>query len=157
MDDNFRMISSCACPETELVFECTVDGDGGTYWQGTALEDCPRNRILIRHSQFENGFSVNETCGDNGTVIVRTRTFSAVNNSYTTELIISVNEQLNGSLIECTSDSGRIIGNISIILSPEGKNECIILNGCCPVKFFFKRRINIRLAVLPSLSYIILL
>ena len=120
MDDNFRMISSCTCPETVLVFECTVDGDGGTYWQGTALEECPRSRILIRHSQFENGFSVNETCGNNGTVIVRTT--SAVNNSYTTELIISVSEQLNGSRIECTSDSGRRIGSIPITLSSRSGN-----------------------------------
>ena len=129
MDDNFRMISSCACPGTELVFECTVNGDGGTYWQGTTLEECPCSRILVRHSQFENGFSVNETCGDNGTVTVRTRTFSAVNNSYTTELVISVNEQLNGSMIECTSDSGRRIGSIPITVSPEGKKECIILKA----------------------------
>ena len=47
-----NLISSCTCLGQELTFECTVDGDGATYWQESALQECPnQNRVIIRHSQ----------------------------------------------------------------------------------------------------------
>ena len=117
MEDNYLAITpeSCTCPGVVLVFECTVDGDGGTFWQGTALQECLQNRILIRHSQFRGDGHIDvNSCGASGTIVVRT--ISAVNNSFTTQLTITVNQQLNGSTIECTSDSGRYIGSSQILL-----------------------------------------
>ena len=117
MEDNYLAITpeSCTCPGDVLVFECTVDGDGGTFWQGAALQECLQNRILIRHSQFRgNGHTDVNSCGASGTIVVRT--ISAVNNSFTTQLTIIVNQQLNGGTIECTSDSGRYIGSSQILL-----------------------------------------
>ena len=56
-EDNYSVITSesCTCPGDELIFECTIEGDAGTYWQGTALEQCLQGRVLIRHSQFRSG------------------------------------------------------------------------------------------------------
>ena len=39
-----------------------------------------------------------------------------MNNSFKTQLTIIVHQQLNGSTIECTSDSGRYIGSSLILL-----------------------------------------
>ena len=107
---------SCACPGDELIFECTIEGDAGTYWQGTALEECLHGRILIRHSQFRGGGLIDRnTCGASGSVIVRT--YSAINNTlFTTRLTTFANQQLNGRTIECISDRGRIIGRNHIWL-----------------------------------------
>ena len=72
---NFLSITpeSCTCPEDELVFECTMDGDTGTYWQGIALEECLQSRILIRHSQFHGGGHIDRrSCGASGTFVVHT-------------------------------------------------------------------------------------
>ena len=116
-EDNFLSISpeSCTCPGDELVFECTIDGDAGTYWRGTALEDCLQSRILIRHSQFYGGgYTDRRSCGASGTVVVRT--ISVVNNSFTTQITITVNQQLSGTTVECESDSGRVIGRTQISL-----------------------------------------
>jgi hypothetical protein len=117
-DDNFLSVTpvSCACPGDELVFECTIEGDAGTYWQGTALEECLQGRLLIRHSQFRGGgFIDRRACGASGTVIVRT--ISAVNNTlFTTQLTIFANQQLNERTVECASARGRVIGRSQILL-----------------------------------------
>ena len=97
------------------MFECTIEGDAGTYWQGTALDECSQSGILIRHSQFHgSGHIDRRSCGASGTVVVRT--VSVVNNSFTTQLTIIVNQQLNGSTVECVSDRERIIGRSQISL-----------------------------------------
>jgi hypothetical protein len=71
----------------------------------------------IDHSQFQgSGFIDENTCGASGTVIVRT--ISAVNNTlFTTQLTIFAKQQLNGRIVECTSDRGRVIGRSQILLT----------------------------------------
>ena len=126
-EDNFLSLTpeSCTCPGDELVFECTIEGDAGTYWQGTALDECLQSRILIRHSQFHGGGHITRrSCGASGTVVVRT--ISVVNNSFTTQLTITVNQQLSGSTVECVSDRERIIGMSQISLKT-GNRSIIIL------------------------------
>ena len=122
-EDTFLSITpeSCTCPGDELAFECTIDGDAGTFWQGTALEECYQSRILIRHSQFHGGgYTVRRSCGASGTVIVHT--ISVMNNSFTTQLTITVNRQLNGKTVECESDKGRVIGRTQISLKTDNKS-----------------------------------
>ena len=119
MDDNFFSIipDSCTCPGDELIFECAIEGDEGTYWQGTALEESLQRRIFINHSHFYaySGEHIDRnSCGTSGTVVVRT--ISAVNNTFTTQLTIIANQQLNGSTVECVSDRGRVIGRRQIWL-----------------------------------------
>ena len=117
-EDNYSVITpeSCICPGDEVIFECTIEGDTGTYWQGTALEECLHGRILIRHSQFQGGGHTDRNgCGASGTVIVHT--ISVVNSTlFTTQLTIFANQQLNGRTVECVSDRGRVIGQSQIWL-----------------------------------------
>ena len=116
-EDTYLAITpeSCTCPGDELIFECTIEGDAGTYWQGTALVECLQRRILIRHSQFHgSGHTDRNSCGATGTVVIRT--ISAINNTFTTQLNIVANHHLNGSTVECVSDRGRMIGRSQIRL-----------------------------------------
>ena len=117
-EDVYSMITpeSCICPGDEMTFECTIEGDAGTYWKGTALEECLQGRILIRHSQFRSGgHTERNACGASGTAIVRT--ISAVNNTlFTTQLTIFANQWLNGRTVKCASDRDRVIGQSQIWL-----------------------------------------
>ena len=54
------VLSDCVCPGHELRLECTVVGVGLTVWRGSAFSDCSGSRLVLRHSQFENG--TYETC-----------------------------------------------------------------------------------------------
>ena len=109
------MITTCTCPGKEVVFECAVSSDGATIWQGTALEGCTGQRIILRHSQFESGHSISQTCG--ASRLVSGRATSIVNDSYTSQLTINVSQHLNGSTIECASDNGRQVDSSQIFIT----------------------------------------
>ena len=96
-------VSSCICPGHEAVFECIVDDGVTTIWQGSALENCSDGTVILRHSKFDEGHTINETCGTSGQVVGHA--ISAENGSYTSQLVISVTQQTIGSLIQCTTDS----------------------------------------------------
>ena len=98
-------------------------GGGATIWQETALEECPGSRIILRHSQFESGHNTSQTCGASGPVIGHT--ISVVNESYTSQITINVSQHLNGSTIECASDSGAQVGSGQILLTT-GIRHCSI-------------------------------
>ena len=108
------MITSCTCPGTEVVFECAVAGGGATIWQETALQECTGGRIILRHSQFVSGHIISQTCGTSGPVVGRA--ISVVSDSYSSQLTINVSQHLNGSTIECASDSGIQVGSRQILL-----------------------------------------
>ena len=89
-------------------------GGGATIWQGTALEECASGRIILRHSQFESGHNISQICGASGPVVGHA--VSVVNDSYTSQLTVNVSQHLNGSTVECASDSGRQVGSRQILL-----------------------------------------
>ena len=68
-------------------------------------------------SQFEFGHNINQTCGASGPVVDHGRAVSFVSNSYTSQLTINVSQHLNGSTIECASDSGRQVGSSQILIT----------------------------------------
>ena len=118
VEQEFRKITPYlyyGCPGEQLVYECVVVGGGGTYWNGTALQNCSQDRILVRHSQVESGHNTTETCGSTGQVV--SRPVSAVNNSYTTQFIITASIELNGSTIGCTADDGTFVGGSEVSLT----------------------------------------
>ena len=96
-------VSSCICPGHEAVFECTVDAGVTTVWRGSALENCSDGTVILRHSKFDEGHTINETCGASGQVVGHA--ISAEDGSYTSQLVISVTQQTIGNLIQCTTDS----------------------------------------------------
>jgi hypothetical protein len=114
-------LSSCICPGYEAVFECIVTGDGlpgVTIWCGTGFDHCSRDRITLRHSQFNQpGYNVNASCGDSGQVIGRA--VSVVNGSYTSQLVVNVSQSLVGASIECARQSNGVfsVGTEQILLT----------------------------------------
>ena len=107
---------TCICPGHEAVFECTVDDGVTTVWQGSALENCSDGTVILRHSKFDEGHTINETCGTSGRVVGHA--ISAENGSYTSQLIISITPQIIGSLIECATEDERLNhSGIQIMLS----------------------------------------
>ena len=107
---------TCICSGYEAVFECTVNAGVTTVWRGSALENCSDGTVILRHNQFDEGHTINETCGTSGQVVGRA--ISAENGSYTSQLIISITPQIIGSLIECAADDEELNhSDIQIMLS----------------------------------------
>ena len=74
-------------------------------------QPCPNNKITLLHSQFNLiGYKINGTCGDGGQVIGRA--VSVVNDSYTSQLIINISQNLIGANIECAYNNGSHIVDI---------------------------------------------
>lgn len=95
------LLTSCTCPGYQLIFECTVFGGGATVWRGTALDQCPRGQLFMRHSEFQSGRTW--TC-INGQIIGRT--VSVSNLSYTSQLAVTVSNGLIGRDVQCSHDNG---------------------------------------------------
>ena len=99
------LTSSCVCSGQEAVFRCTVNSGKTTIWHGPALQNCTHGSITLRHSQFDNGITINTTCGTSGQVIGQA--ISVENGSYTSQLTISNIDitQIIGSDIICATDA----------------------------------------------------
>ena len=97
----------CACPGDNVLYECTVSGDGVTVWRGGAF-DCPEanNMISLLH-----GIDSTREC-NNGEIVGRL-THTALENEhlYTSQLMVTVGPDTNGSAIECLHDDAT--GNIT--------------------------------------------
>ena len=89
----------CVCPGNTVVFECTIVGAIATVWKGSFFTDCPSNSIVLRHRVFTPG--INGTCND-GAVVANG--IEVINNSYTSQLIVTVNPEVNNSTVECIRD-----------------------------------------------------
>ena len=77
-------------------------GGGVTVWQGTALEQCNHEQaITLRHSQFHvpgknNGSCVNEA--------IFARAIEVINNTYVSELNVTVNPEMSNKTVQCVHD-----------------------------------------------------
>ena len=111
------VLSDCVCPGHELRLECTVVGAGFTIWRGSAFSDCIRNRIVLRHTQFEIGTS-EVPCGG---IIARSinTTSDSDGIKFISQLIIQldVNDTLEGRTVECVHNFNaqtNVIGSYTI-------------------------------------------
>ena len=107
-------MSPCICLGYEAVFQCIVTGGIATIWRGTAFDQCPNDRITLRHGEFNQpGYSQN--CGGSGLIIGRA--VSVMNGSYTSQLVVNVSQGIIGANVECASDSGSHVGTKQIQLT----------------------------------------
>ena len=97
------ILTSCTCPDHQVVFECTTFGSGATVWSGTALDQCQGGEVFMLHSEFQSGRTW--TCS-NGQIVGSTIGIS--NQSYTSQLTVTVSAGLNGREIQCSHDNGTI-------------------------------------------------
>ena len=103
--ENYLVLkSSCVCPGYVLTLECTVAGTpfGTTVWKGSFF-DCQSNGITLVHNDAR--FTVEKKSCNNGSVVGGG---VAVNgNSYTSQLNITVNDEVIGRAVECYYDLDR--------------------------------------------------
>ena len=90
-------LNDCTCLGYTQTFECTVFGGGVTIWSGSFF-DCPRNEILLRHSQY--GSQVIGECNQ-GTVTAKSVGLIIDNFCYTSQLIVTVEEETINGTIKC--------------------------------------------------------
>lgn len=108
----------CICPGSTVVFECTIVGAIATVWKGSFF-NCPSNSITLRHREFTPG--INGTC-NGGAVVANAIIHEATNNSYTSQLVITINADVNNGTVECIRDGSTAINVGTCHLSlPPGK------------------------------------
>ena len=97
------MINNCTCEGHVQIYECSVIGYGATIWRGSAL-DCSSstNEIVILRSD-----SVNRsiTC-NNGEIYIVGHLVRRENNSYVSQLSVSVSSEVIGRNISCYHEVG---------------------------------------------------
>ena len=107
---------SCLCPEGILVFVCSVNGGVATVWKGTIF-NCPSNEITLRHSAFENATG---TCND-GNIVAYNIDVDIANNSYSSQLNVTVSPEMHNGTIECVRDKFDLtsvtVGTYTLILA----------------------------------------
>ena len=123
-ENDFKIASSSGC---ELVVECAVTDGGATIWQGTIFNGCQNENIILRHSLFNtSGIVMHTSCGTKGPVVGRS--VSVAGGSFTSQLLVNINEYLIGKTIECANESGQIIGS-EHINKPSGTRDCYFLSA----------------------------
>ena len=95
------------------MYECTVYGSSAAFWKGTAV-NCPESNNEINFNTFLNTASCNE--GAINASVIR-----ADNNSYTSQLTVSVTSVRNGGNISCFSEGADglnvLIGSVDLTIT----------------------------------------
>ena len=104
--------------------ECTITGGAATVWQGTIFNDCQNDKITLHHSEFTSGIVIQELCGTRVPIVGRSGLVAG--DSYTSQLLVNISEDLLGRTIECANRSGQIIGSKQIG-RPSGKCVKLLL------------------------------
>ena len=105
--------SNCTCEGYNQVYECIVTGSGAIVWRGTAF-DCSTSSNEMVLLQSSSG---TEVCNDgaiSGCII------GADNNTYLSQLTVSVSAEMIGMNISCFHDSGatpKLIGSAILTLT----------------------------------------
>ena len=112
----FQVIS---CPGDVLTTECTITGDGTTVWRGTAIQ-CDYGEIILIHNRFSGPRYPIATCND-GAIVAQA--LGVINDSYISQLNVTVSPELNNTTVECWYDNGTtviFIRSIQITVSATG-------------------------------------
>ena len=112
----FQVIS---CPGDVLTTECTITGDGTTVWRGTAFQ-CDYGEIILIHGRFSGPRYPIATC-NNGAIAAQG--LGVINDSYISQLNVTVSPELNNTTVECWYDNGAtaiFIKSIQITVSATG-------------------------------------
>lgn len=127
--NHFVGVSGNICPGDYLSFECTVYGETGTAWQANIVncENGTLDEIILLHNL---NYSTQIRICNNGTIVVQGIQFNAENNSYTSQLNITVTSDMAGKTIECSSsDSDTPIGSYTISFPTSGIIPNLSYNG----------------------------
>ena len=100
---SFVAVNDCTCQGHNVMYGCTVFGNGSTIWEGTAF-DCSstNNEFIIFHSTNYTSQKP-QTC-NNGAIIGYA--IRAENGFYTSQITIRVSDEFNGTTVVCAHDNG---------------------------------------------------
>ena len=102
-------LNDCTCLGYTQIFECTVCGSGSTIWNGTFF-DC-ENGIELRHSRYTNIIdgtdpdSCTSLCVECNQGAVLAKRIGRFGDCYTSQLIVTVGEEMINGTIECIYDN----------------------------------------------------
>ena len=126
----FVAINDCTCEGHNVMYECTVFGNGATIWKGTAF-DCSltNNELAVFHTI--NFMSQRPLPCNNGAIVGRA--VRAEKGSYTSQITVQVSDELRGTTVVCSHDNGTLSTEIgSAILSiTKGTYRQKLLNYLC--------------------------
>ena len=91
--------SNCTCEGHNQVYECIVTGGGSIIWKGIAF-DCSSSSNELVLSQSMSGTQVCNNGAINGHII------RVENNTYISQLTVSLNAEIVGKNISCFHDIG---------------------------------------------------
>jgi hypothetical protein len=113
-------VNSCTCEGYDQVYECRVTGSGATVWRGSAF-NCPATGNEISFFHISSG--IEATC--NGGAIVG-HIIRADNNTYISQLTVSVSAEMIGMNVSCFHDSPggavKLIGSSLLTLTTGNVN-----------------------------------
>ena len=96
-------MDGCGCDGESLIYECTLMGGpgGATVWTGSAF-DCRSNEITLLHQPITNSGGMSRDC-NNGAIVGRI--LYVEGNLYTSQLNVTVTQNLAGKTIMCVYDT----------------------------------------------------
>ena len=101
--DQFTAINDCTCPGYNSLYECTVIMGIATVWKGTAFNcQSAGNEIVLLHNTNFTSLRT-ETCNSG---VISGRIIRANNGIYTSQLVVRVSVEMNGSTVVCAHDTG---------------------------------------------------
>ena len=110
----------CLCPGDVLTYECTVVGVGDagvTIWKGSAFDNhCEGSKMELQllHSRYNAISGEVKFCQD---MILEARSVKVENNSYISQLNVTLTSNITGKIIECAYNNGyntTLIGSLEI-------------------------------------------
>ena len=109
--DKLQVISDCACPGSNITYECAINGGGITVWSAPECSD-----IFLPHSDF---LAHSGSCM-NGQVVWNGKSIEG--SCYTSVLtIINVSVSVSGQTVMCSLDDGNptttSVGNTTILVA----------------------------------------
>ena len=114
------LLNGCICAGHEVIYQCTVCGQGATEWTGS-LFDCVGGSIILRHNRFGSG-SVGGEC-NNGAVIASSIGTSTINCSlcFISQLSFSASYDKNNKTISCVhiddTSSETVVDTITVVIT----------------------------------------
>ena len=103
-NSELSLVSQCVCPGYNATYECSIPGVGRTIWTGTGFNNCPSNRIILRHNQFSSPGGAIGTC--NSGAIVGHSIGVQDTDCFISQLDVFVTSNIVGTTIFCSHDNG---------------------------------------------------
>ena len=93
------LISNCTCLGGNLTYNCIINGNGFTIWQGSAFNCSSNNdKFTLRHSSFRDE-GTQGNCNDGG---IEARSLGvSMDSVYTSQVNVTVTIDLIDETIEC--------------------------------------------------------